>query len=295
MNIRINPARTLAVAMLSLAALGLSAGANAEHRGDTHASSGGGGGGGHSAPHGGGGGGRPSGGHGGYGGSPAMRGPVGYRGPSTIHRGFAPTQAPSGRGYSGGYTGGHAAGGYTGGHSGGYTGGSSGRGYAGGANTGRGYVDHRVYNPVHGRGGWGQPGGWYGHRPYWSFVGVLPWYYTTMWWNGVPYYYADSSYYLWNDSAAQYQVVPPPANADESVAPQEAAQAADFYVYPNNGQSAEQQSTDRYECHRWAVDQTGFDPTRPNGGVAPETAGEAGDAYHRAEGACLQGRAYTVK
>jgi hypothetical protein len=33
--------------------------------------------------------------------------------------------------------------------------------------------------------------------------------------------------------------------------------------YPTQGQSAEQQDRDRYECYRWAVQQTGFDPSRP--------------------------------
>jgi YmgG-like glycine-zipper protein len=54
------------------------------------------------------------------------------------------------------------------------------------------------------------------------------------------------------------------------------SQGADLYIYPNKGQSAEQQSRDRYECHSWAVQQTGFDPTQaqatpstppPRGGV----------------------------
>jgi hypothetical protein len=34
-----------------------------------------------------------------------------------------------------------------------------------------------------------------------------------------------------------------------------------LYVYPNDGQDKEQIGQDRYECHRWAVDETGFDPT----------------------------------
>jgi hypothetical protein len=34
------------------------------------------------------------------------------------------------------------------------------------------------------------------------------------------------------------------------------------YVYPANGQSAEQTDRDRYECHNWAVQQTGVDPSR---------------------------------
>jgi hypothetical protein len=36
---------------------------------------------------------------------------------------------------------------------------------------------------------------------------------------------------------------------------------AEQFVYPQNGQSAEQQQQDEYECHAWAVQQTGYDPT----------------------------------
>jgi hypothetical protein len=32
------------------------------------------------------------------------------------------------------------------------------------------------------------------------------------------------------------------------------------YFYPSQGQSAEQQQRDRYECYLWAVKQSGFDP-----------------------------------
>lgn len=35
-----------------------------------------------------------------------------------------------------------------------------------------------------------------------------------------------------------------------------------IFVYPNNGQSPEQTDRDRYECHSWAVQQTGVDPSR---------------------------------
>ena len=34
------------------------------------------------------------------------------------------------------------------------------------------------------------------------------------------------------------------------------------FVYPANGQSQEQTARDRYECHMWAVQQTGVDPSR---------------------------------
>ena len=36
------------------------------------------------------------------------------------------------------------------------------------------------------------------------------------------------------------------------------------YAYPQNGQSSDQQSRDRYDCSLWAVQQTGFDPSAPN-------------------------------
>ena len=42
------------------------------------------------------------------------------------------------------------------------------------------------------------------------------------------------------------------------------AQSNAMYVYPSKGQSQEQQDKDRYECHRWAVQQTGFDPSDLN-------------------------------
>lgn len=40
--------------------------------------------------------------------------------------------------------------------------------------------------------------------------------------------------------------------------------AQQLFIYPTKGQTAEQQSRDRYECHSWAVQQTGFDPSNPN-------------------------------
>jgi hypothetical protein len=34
-----------------------------------------------------------------------------------------------------------------------------------------------------------------------------------------------------------------------------------IFAYPGQGQSEEQQSRDRFECHQWSVSQTGFDPS----------------------------------
>jgi hypothetical protein len=38
------------------------------------------------------------------------------------------------------------------------------------------------------------------------------------------------------------------------------APSTTVYFYPSRGQSKEQQDRDRYECYRWATDQTKFDP-----------------------------------
>ncbi|MDE2250193.1 MAG: hypothetical protein KGL25_02140 [Gammaproteobacteria bacterium] len=82
------------------------------------------------------------------------------------------------------------------------------------------------------------------------------------------------------------------------VAPEPATTApptsTELYAYPKNGQNREQQATDRYECHRWASDQSGFDPTQPLGGVSSADADAKRDAYQRAQRACLEGRGYSV-
>jgi len=63
---------------------------------------------------------------------------------------------------------------------------------------------------------------------------------------------------------------PTPAPAAESAPPAPAA-AKDrvVYAYPLQNQSYEQQDRDRYECHLWAVKQSGFDPSAPS--LAPHT------------------------
>ena len=43
---------------------------------------------------------------------------------------------------------------------------------------------------------------------------------------------------------------------------------ADVVAYPAQGQSPEQLDRDRYECHNWAVKQSGFDPSQP--GAPPQ-------------------------
>ncbi len=45
------------------------------------------------------------------------------------------------------------------------------------------------------------------------FIPVLPPYYSTVWFGGVPYYYANDTYYMWNAPDNGYEVVDPPAGA----------------------------------------------------------------------------------
>src|SRR4030042_2747371 len=61
-----------------------------------------------------------------------------------------------------------------------------------------------------------------------------------------------------------------------------------IFVYPRLGQSEELQAKDRYECHSWALSQTGYDPSQPSAGDMPEAQRSQMHAdYQRARGAWL--------
>jgi hypothetical protein len=145
------------------------------------------------------------------------------------------------------------------------------------------------------------PHAWY--YPGWAwYLPVLPIGYATFWWGGMPYYYWNSLYYTWSPAYSGYVVTdPPPAagtegSADASGAYEQAPQAnygggdsaVDVYVYPRNGQTPDQTQNDRYECHGWAVSQSGFDPTQQ---------GQSGNPadYRRAMVACLDARGYSAR
>ena len=130
--------------------------------------------------------------------------------------------------------------------------------------------------------------------PFGLFVPFLPFYFTTVWWDGLPYYYANDTYYLWSDDQRQYQVVAPPDGIESGGTPQ-APTSSRLFVYPKNGQSAEQLDKDKYECHRWAASQSGFDPTVAGGGVSSDAIPEKRNGYFRSQAACLEDRGYTVK
>ncbi len=105
---------------------------------------------------------------------------------------------------------------------------------------------------------------------------------------GGRYFYSGGVWY------APYgpRVVEPPNDQGAST---QAPPSDDLFIYPQNGQPADQQANDQYECHKWASAQTGFDPTQSAGGVPPEQAGGKRADYQRAMRACLEGRGYSVR
>lgn len=122
------------------------------------------------------------------------------------------------------------------------------------------------------------------------FVPVLPPFYTTIWVGGIPYYYADNVYYRPHDNG--YVVTEPPP---ESQITEQPASPSQLFAYPKNGQSEQQQANDRYECHRWAVTQSGFDPTQPSASASESQIASKRADYQRAIKACLEARGYSVQ
>lgn len=166
---------------------------------------------------------------------------------------------------------------------------------------------NRVYVPAlparHVRYSWqGRPyyyagGHWY--RPWGSqfvlvaapvglFVSYLPGGYSSFWYGGTRYYYADDTYYLYEPARRGYVVTRSPYG-DAPAADDVTTDDDELYVYPAQGQSEQQQADDRYECHRWAVGESGYDPVQGN--YDPDRRAD----YLRATSACLTGRGYSVR
>jgi len=132
-------------------------------------------------------------------------------------------------------------------------------------------------------------------------IAVLPPFYSTVWFGGVPYYYADNVYYTAAPDQNGYVVADAPPNADNPGAPPDAPPGAapggapqmDLIVYPKNGQSKDQQAADQYECYSWAKGQTGFDPTQPAGNSQGNPDVNRNN-YNRAMAACMTARDYQV-
>ena len=121
------------------------------------------------------------------------------------------------------------------------------------------------------------------NAPLGALVPALPGGYVSFVIGPTRYFYFGGTYYI--RSGQQYAVVEPPSRAHQIVNTAE----QEMIIYPAKGQSQEQLDKDRYECHVWAVSQTGFDPSANNQDLSMKP------DYNRAMGACLEARGYVVK
>jgi hypothetical protein len=120
---------------------------------------------------------------------------------------------------------------------------------------------------------------------------------------GPPPIFFDGGFYYHHGSSpidtAPYDEPPPmvvqeqPPEYPASSLPLPSAER--FFVYPRKGQSDEQQAKDRYECHIWAIGQTGWAPNQPTTAFSGDPMNQMLTEYLRAIGACLDARDYTVK
>jgi hypothetical protein len=181
----------------------------------------------------------------------------------------------------------------------GYPGHYAGHGYSTGAYWGGGYW--------HG-GFW--PRAYYGWGFSW-FLPILPLAYATYWYGGIPYYYANNVYYTYDPAYSGYVATDPPPVGDPNgagagdgagpggaapnggaplAAPAPGAAAGgpgagvpgQIFMYPKNGQSAEQTAIDKAECQKWATAQAG-------------QVAQNGSDYNRAMVACVEGRGYSAR
>jgi hypothetical protein len=197
--------------------------------------------------------------------------------------------------FAGGGVRGYGGAGYAHGYSAGFHGGAYGRP--------GGFYGHGYSTGAYWRGGYWHGGFWprayYGLGFSW-FLPILPLAYATYWYGGVPYYYADDVYYTYNPSYDGYVATDPPPVGDSSGAGEGAppnagpapnggpapgdggAAAGQIFMYPKNGQSAEQQASDKAECQQWAAQQAG-------------QVAQNGSDYQRAMAACVEGRGYSAR
>lgn len=149
----------------------------------------------------------------------------------------------------------------------------------------------------HGRSSPAPGGGWVhtlppGHRLY-HHRGRRFYFYDGFW-----YERGRGGYFVVRPPIGLHVPAPPPIivaprPASPVLPPQDSARPP--FVYPRNGQSAEVQAADRYECHTWSTGQTGFDPTKIGGAVPAEEHSFRSNQYQRAVNACLAARGYSVR
>lgn len=125
--------------------------------------------------------------------------------------------------------------------------------------------------------------------PYGIRVGYLPDYAREVWIGSTLMFLAAGAYYAYQPATQDYIVMPPPTNLPQP-APQPVSNGYDVVAYPVNGQSPGQIDQDRYDCYRWAVDQSGFDPAQVTYAPSPAVV----QTYRQAQGNCLGSRGYQI-
>ncbi|WP_177411222.1 MULTISPECIES: DUF6515 family protein [Pseudomonas] len=128
--------------------------------------------------------------------------------------------------------------------------------------------------------------------PYGVRVSRLPSYSQEVWIGSSLLFLAAGTYYAYQPDSQDYVVVNPPQNEAVYQAPpaEQQSNGYDPVAYPANGQSPQQVELDKYQCYRWAAEQSGFDPANVTSQPPPDVV----DLYRRSMGACLAGRGYTV-
>lgn len=154
------------------------------------------------------------------------------------------------------------------------------------------FPDRNYRVPYHGRDYFFSGGYWYRpHGPRYVVImpprgiriSYLPDYAREIWIGSALFFLAAGVYYMYEASTQQYVVVDPPQ-------PQPVSYGYDVIAYPANRQTPEQINQDRYDCYRWAVEQSGFDPAAVTYQPAPGVV----QTYRQAQGNCLSSRGYQV-
>lgn len=103
------------------------------------------------------------------------------------------------------------------------------------------------------------------------------------------YFHVNATYYIRDKKTKEYIVIDKPKGAPGQLVAANKPTSGKIFIYPRENQKKAKQGQDRYECHLWAVEKSGLDPSHSE--YLTEDKGD----YHRAITACLEGRGYTVR
>jgi len=132
--------------------------------------------------------------------------------------------------------------------------------------------------------------------PYGARVRSLPSYSQEVVIGSSLFFLAAGTYYMYQNDTQEYIVTTPPQPVQSGGYAQPIAQPIgqgspyDPVAYPANGQTPEQIEQDRYDCYRWSVEQSSFDPANPGYQPAPAMI----QVYRRSMVACLMDRGYAI-